>query len=323
MQKIKVLIILLILLSNLSLTLAIPDTGYRARCSYFFTMYTGTPPFWINIRQDTNIGQPGGYLWALTNSNYFIYDMNFAINPSKKFYYGVKDQIGWSETKNFEIENFSDCRWNFALNGIPKFVNTNYIPLDKIERISKFRSTAGHVYSDFYENCTSMKHYFIPLGEGGPGQQHYPSWSNIDIISPINGTIISKESAKTTFNIRSDQYPSFQFIIFHINESSDLKVGDHVYEGQLLGKHDGDMVGSDIAIEVFSSENKLKLISYFDVMTDSLFQTYKQYGINNRSDIIISKEQREQYPMQCNGDAFTIPDPIGTAETDQWVILQH
>jgi hypothetical protein len=83
------------------------------------------------------------------------------------------------------------------------------------------------------------------------------------------------------------------------------------------------MVGSDIAIEVFSSENKLKLISYFDVMTDSLFQTYKQYGINNRSDIIISKEQREQYPMQCNGDAFTIPDPIGTAETDQWVILQH
>ena len=62
--------------------------------------YQGTPPYWINIRGDTNIGQAGGYLWAKTYSNSFSYDMSFAINPSKKFYYSVKDS-SWSKTNSF------------------------------------------------------------------------------------------------------------------------------------------------------------------------------------------------------------------------------
>ncbi|MFH0936508.1 MAG: M64 family metallopeptidase [Candidatus Woesearchaeota archaeon] len=64
--------------------------------------YQGIPPFWINIREDTNIGQAGGYLWAKTYSNSFSYDMSFTINPSKKFYYGIKD-TNWSSTSNFLI----------------------------------------------------------------------------------------------------------------------------------------------------------------------------------------------------------------------------
>jgi len=63
--------------------------------------YKGTPPFWINIRGDAKIGQAGGYLWAKTYLNSFTDDMSFAINPSKKFYYGVKDK-GWGEIRNFE-----------------------------------------------------------------------------------------------------------------------------------------------------------------------------------------------------------------------------
>lgn len=64
--------------------------------------YQGTPPFWINIRGDTNVGQAGGYLWTRTYSSSFSYDMSFAINPSKKFYYGIKD-TGWSMTNEFLI----------------------------------------------------------------------------------------------------------------------------------------------------------------------------------------------------------------------------
>lgn len=73
--------------------------------------YQGTPPFWINIRGDTNIGQDGGYLWAKTYSNSFFYDMSFAINPSKKFYYGVKD-TSWSSTNSFTLQTNSVCKNN-------------------------------------------------------------------------------------------------------------------------------------------------------------------------------------------------------------------
>ncbi len=66
--------------------------------------YQGTPPYWINIKGDENIGQAGGYLWAKTYSNSFTYDMSFVVNHSKKFYYGVKDK-SWSNTNYFELSS--------------------------------------------------------------------------------------------------------------------------------------------------------------------------------------------------------------------------
>ena len=44
--------------------------------------YKGTPPFYINIRPDKDIGQDGGYFWAKTNLDTFTLDVSFAINPS-------------------------------------------------------------------------------------------------------------------------------------------------------------------------------------------------------------------------------------------------
>ena len=66
--------------------------------------YKGTPPFYINIRPDKDIGQDGGYFWAKTNLDTFTLDVSFAINPSKKFYYGVKD-TKWSKIDTFTIAN--------------------------------------------------------------------------------------------------------------------------------------------------------------------------------------------------------------------------
>ncbi len=45
-------------------------------------------------------------------------------------------------------------------NGVPRFVDTSYIDLDGLTRISLFRSHDGHDYSDGVETCRSMKHYF-------------------------------------------------------------------------------------------------------------------------------------------------------------------
>ena len=44
--------------------------------------------------------------------------------------------------------------------GIPQIIDNDWINLDKIAQISKFRSGAGHDYSDDFERNRSMKHYF-------------------------------------------------------------------------------------------------------------------------------------------------------------------
>ena len=49
--------------------------------------------------------------------------------------------------------------WEPLYSEIPQFVTHDYIDLDKITYITKFRSGSGHDYSDDYESCRNMKHY--------------------------------------------------------------------------------------------------------------------------------------------------------------------
>ncbi|MCX6175049.1 MAG: hypothetical protein NTZ27_09885 [Ignavibacteriales bacterium] len=198
---------------------------------------------------------------------------------------------------------------------IPKFVINDYIELSKISQISKFRSSAGHDYSDEIEHCRSMKHYYRP--------SDYIDASTIKIYSPINGTVdrTIEEWAGTQVQIRSDQYPNYYFIIFHINLSSPLKVGDKVIAGKQIGTHIGSQTSSDIAVVHMIPNHPYnsirKLISYFDVITDTLFQNYQQHGITSRNDIIISKEARDANPLNCNGEYFTTSETI-----EDWVVLK-
>jgi len=80
--------------------------------------YQGTPPFLINIRSDSNIGQGGGYVWAKTNLNSFTLDLSFANNPSNKFYYGIKDR-DWSNTLSFSIGDSAAQDCVYLLNNGP------------------------------------------------------------------------------------------------------------------------------------------------------------------------------------------------------------
>jgi hypothetical protein len=142
MTKIKEVILLvaifLLLIQSVS---AISNVQHLVDGNKVTLTYQGTPPFLINIRSDTSIGQNGGYLWAKTNSNLFTYDMGFATNPSKTFYYGVKD-TSWSGTSSFIIgqeniiSNFN-AEWfsseqnplKFYWNHIPKS-EKYYVALD-------------------------------------------------------------------------------------------------------------------------------------------------------------------------------------------------
>lgn len=190
---------------------------------------------------------------------------------------------------------------------IPKFVNVNYIELNKIERISKFRSSVGHDYSDDFESCRSMKHYYAPYDS--------LDWNTIRIYSPVAGKVsrIFDEWAGTQVQIDSDEHPSFTFIIFHIDLESPLKVGDKLAEGQLLGTHIGNQTTSDIAVGVNTTKG-YKLVSYFELMTDSLFAAYEARGMSSCSDAIISKELRDANPLTCDGESFTSEDTL-----ENWV----
>lgn len=218
------------------------------------------------------------------------------------------------------LENWHslNCHYDVDAWGCPRFVDVNYVEFDRIWKISKFRSAAGHDYSDDFEDCRSMKHYFWP-----DDQQ---DWATIRLYIPVDGVVSWRfeEFMGTQVWIRSDEYPDFQFGIFHIRlQDSTLTEGRVVKAGELLGTHfaylnpNWSKTFSDIAVSVDTNHGR-KLISYFDVMTDDLFQRYQARGLANRSDVIISKSERDTAPLTCSGESFI----AGTGVLEDWVTLE-
>lgn len=173
----------------------------------------------------------------------------------------------------------------------PRFITADYIELDKINEISKFRSGIGHNYSDAYETCRSMKHYFEPKAD--------VDWSSIKIFSPVDGTITNffqEQVGGTQIWIRPTSDPEYEVRIFHVNLDTSLKIGDTVTSGQQLGTHIGSQTTSDIAVAT-TSDGQWRLVSYFDVMTEEVFVNYLERGITSPDDMIISKEARDADPL--------------------------
>jgi len=102
MKKSVIIFCDLIFILSVSFILSISNVQDFVNGTEVTITYEGAPPFFITIRQDANIEQEGGYLTSITSSNSFTYDMDFAINPSGKFYYGVKD-TDWRDVGEFSI----------------------------------------------------------------------------------------------------------------------------------------------------------------------------------------------------------------------------
>lgn len=199
---------------------------------------------------------------------------------------------------------------------IPRFVTKDFTQLDKITAISKFRSGEGHDYSDCYESCRSMKHYYDP-------HIQYKTNNEIEIYSPVDGIVTelvdsqhgaSGELVSKRIHIESSEYPDYTFIIFHIDLiSTSIAVGNKVAAGEQLGYARmyypdlNETAGNfDIAVRINYQIN----VSFFDVMTDSLFVSYITRGAISRDDFKISKEERDATPMTCDGEWFTGSDSL-------------
>ena len=193
-------------------------------------------------------------------------------------------------------------------NAVIQFVDSDYIDLDKINWISKFRSGMGHDYSDDFESCSSMKHYYHP---------GVSNWTDVGIYSPIDGTVLdisyNEEFGDFTVMIKSDEHPAYKFILFHLQLGPSITNGASVTAGQNIGHHGGNETMSDIAVRISTEDNgipKKRLVSYFDVMTDGLFSNYLARGVSDRTDLIISYEDRTNDMLICSGETFSTNNAI-------------
>ena len=179
------------------------------------------------------------------------------------------------------------------------------------------------VETDPTETNRSMKHYFSPLGS----LRMSGSDNTLELHAPFDGTIyrVTDEGHDSGYVnkqvwIQSSSSPDIFAIIFHVNLLdvfpsywNDYPAEYWAYHGDDDADFDrrtvssGEVIGyadlrgtiSDIAILKKVSDSEYHYISYFDetVMTEQVFRTYRQHGLTNRDDIIISKEYRDSHPL--------------------------
>lgn len=210
----------------------------------------------------------------------------------------------------------------------PKLVQADWIDLSKITQISKFRSDAGHDYSDGNETCRSMKHYFIPFNQEGDINKlavPTPEEPAITIYAPADGEIVDISTERTPVgrqvHLRPDGHPEIVFRLFHIYLVDGVNVGSKVKAGQQIGKI-GAHQGTDIAVEA-RTIGKVIDLSYFDLMPDSIFAKYQARGIKDRSELTVSKEYRDAHPMKClGGESEQFDYPQGYDRMQDYVTLK-
>lgn len=202
--------------------------------------------------------------------------------------------------------------WDLAVLGVPKLATSDYIDIETIAQISKFRSSEGHSYTDDVEACRSMKHYFLWRSSLNP------TADTIRITAPADGLVSRLEveqSVGTQVHITPTAYPQFDIVIFHVNPAG-ISVGATVQAGQTIGTHISNQTNSDIAIRVNTPTGSV-LVSWFDAMSDAVFERYRQRGLSARADAIITRAQRDADPLTCSGEGFLTRGSI-----DSWVRLQ-
>ena len=296
----------LLLLLNSTLCLSVVGSTFTSK----ITEISSTEIFYLNSISNLYVGLD--YNFTLENSDWVNAEstgfLQYNTSYSGKFSLPINIfetfprmffRLRVSDTPIHDFVSYEDV--------VPEFVDNDYIDLNSIDKISRFRSGMGHDYSDDFESCRSMKHYFNPNVE---------DYSLIEIFSPVDGIVVSMvESNGIRINIKSSEYPEYQFVIFHIDPLPDLEIGDSVSAGEKIGNHINNSTISDIAVRRFVIHDgifKNQLLSYFEVMTDEHFNgNYLGPEISSKSDLIIDITERDASPLSCEGEEF-----IGETHTD-------
>ena len=208
---------------------------------------------------------------------------------------------------------------------LPQFITHFVIDPKLVVAISKYRSNAGHPYSDQYEMYDrSMKNYYQPLPQylfGQNGQNTLPEYApangTISALTP-DGPLSTGEPRGNQVSIVPDGYPAFAITLFHCDSLANIEVNTHVNAGDLVGYADmREAINVDVAVSanwnltpvfvspgVYPSPGQVlsppgwRLLSPFDVMTDEAFAVYAPYGLTDRSTAIVPLAYRDANPAQ-------------------------
>jgi len=221
--------------------------------------------------------------------------------------------------------------------GTPKFIDVDFIESEKIEYVKRFRSGLGLDSSDDFERCRCMHHLFVPF-ERHMLDRHVKIFSPAEVfISSITQLKVKNSDSWVNVEddllvrvvIRSSNLPAFLITIHCVDiRDMNISIGEKISAGEHIGyvcvKYSGSVAnapGPSITIEVNTPDGFMKL-SYFDVITDNVFNNYKTRGANSPEDFIIHKEERDSNPLTCvyNSEDF-ISWISENGNIDNWVYL--
>lgn len=182
-----------------------------------------------------------------------------------------------------------------------------------VAKVSRFRSGEGHDYSDDFESCRSMKHYYLPKDA---------SFTDFALFAPADGVVVGlQESFAPAWKgvdvaMSLVQAPAFEVAIFHIQPVKPLHLGEQVRAGQWLGwsaKREG--TATDVAVGVHTPEG-FKLFSFFQLMQPRVFAPYRARGVPDPAALVITREERDADPLSCEGQTFS-----SSGHLPHWVTL--
>ncbi len=196
----------------------------------------------------------------------------------------------------------------FAPDKPPKdfLIQSNFVDINKIDFISKYRSCQGHVQVPrFSSERSNMKHYFYVKKE------FLNSNDQVEIKAPFGGRLLFMPTGEIFLFPASDSviFPLTQwFLDFdHTKKLASLKNWQSVKKGDVIAYFDPskgstafDVLVAVLGIPPRNIDNWTspfeKLGSVFNYMSDSVFAEYKRGKAENRSDYIISKDFRDAHP---------------------------
>ena len=203
---------------------------------------------------------------------------------------------------------FASIKYNESLD--PPELVANFVDINKVSKISKFRSCTGHttIPQDGKEMKRNMKHYITLYLE-------YKKENVVEVYAPYDGyiaLILNEEIwvapvRKSLLNILPIN--QWMFNVIHVKPKEGLAVGSQVKAGELIGfgtflQYPEFDPGLDEVYGMMHIPPKKidnwnspygKLHSIFNHMSKEVLAEYEQKGVTQKN-IIISQEERDRDP---------------------------
>lgn len=234
-----------------------------------------------------------------------------------------------------------------ATNGTKKSqaptVTANFVDLDKIAAITKFRSCQGHIVvpQDGTETRSNMKHYFYIKKEFTSAQ------GMVSLYAPYDGYIADIFSEKGEgFSDRVDESRDVSFskekgifsrsnwmlTILHIIPTDSLKQGDAVKAGQLVGHVALEKIPPYFSFDVTYSKmgtfpKKVDgwnspyaaLESVFSHMDASVLAQFQRFGATTPESFVVSKTTRDASPCQYRPGSIQFDRSLNKDWDNDWI----